>query len=197
MQREPFAVTDRTAPAVLPSMQAVSVRYDGLSADQRKRVRLRGVCMKIELYRRGRGWLPCSPDAEKVLGRMSQGEIGWFKPLRIRDPVEHRRYWALMTLCAENCERIQLPYGGVMIVNTKDDVHTAIKLLTGHVDTIFDAFGKPAFQIPKSTSYEDMTADDWSEFWPRVVDAVMQHILPGLKWPEMELEIMKCLRIAA
>jgi hypothetical protein len=84
-----------------------------------------------------------------------------------------------------------------MLVHSKDDVHTAIKLLTGHVETIFDSFGKPAFQIPKSTSYEDMTADEWNEFWPRVVDAVMQHILPGLKWPEMENEIMKCMRIAA
>lgn len=153
--------------------------------------------MKIQLYKRGKGFLPASQEAEQVHAKMSQGEIAWFKPMRIRDPVEHRRYWALMTLCAENCERIDLPYGGVMIVHSKDDVHTAIKLLTGHVETIFDAFGKPAFQIPKSTSYEDMTADEWNEFWPRVVDAVMQHVLPGLKWPEMENEIMKCMRIAA
>lgn len=153
--------------------------------------------MKIQLYKRGKGFLPASQEAEQVHARMEQGEIAWFKPIRVRDPVEHRRYWALMTLCAENCERITLPYGGVMVVHSKDDVHTAIKLLTGHVDTIFDALGKPAFQIPKSTSYEDMTADEWNEFWPKVVDAVTQHILPGVEWAEMELEIMKCMRIAA
>ena len=153
--------------------------------------------MKIELYRSGKGWLPASPDAEKVLRRMSQGEIAWFKPLRIRDPVAHRRYWALMTLCADNCERIELPYGGVMLVHTKDDVHTAIKLCTGLVDTIFDANGKPAFQVPKSTSYEDMTADEWNEFWPRVVQVVVTTILPGVSFPEIELEIMKCAGLAA
>jgi hypothetical protein len=153
--------------------------------------------MKIELYRRGKGWLPCSPDAEKVLNRMTQGEIAWFKPLRIRDPVAHRRYWALMGLCADNCERINLPYGGVMLIHSKDDVHTAIKLCTGLCDTIFDAFGKPIFQIAKSTSYEDMTADEWSEFWPRVVDVVINTILPGVSLPEMELEILKCTGLAA
>lgn len=153
--------------------------------------------MKIELYRRGRGWLPASEDAAKVLASMTQGEIAWFKPLRIRDPVEHRRYWALMGLCADNCERIELPNGGVMLIQSKDDVHAAIKLLTGHVDTIFDAEMNPVAYIPKSTNYEAMTADEWNAFWPRVVDAVMNYIIPGLQWPEMECEIMKCMRIAA
>jgi len=153
--------------------------------------------MKIELFKRGRGFLPASPEAEKVHARMEQGEIAWFKVLRIRDPVAHRRYWALMNLCASNCERIELPYGGVMLVHSKDDVHTALKLCTGHRDTIFDAFGKPVFQIPKSTNYESMTADEWSEYWPRVLDVVQERILPGVEIPEVELEILKCMGMAA
>jgi len=47
---------------------------------------------KIEMYRRGQGWLPASDDAIKVRDRMEQGEIGWFKPIRVRDLTEHRRY---------------------------------------------------------------------------------------------------------
>ena len=153
--------------------------------------------MKIELYRKGKGWLPASEEAQAVLNRMSQGEIGWFKPLRIRDIVAHRRYWGLLALCADNCERIELPYGGVMLINSKDDVHTAIKLCTGHVTTIFDAFGKPAFQIPKSTNFENMTADEWNEYWPKVISVVTERILPGVSIPEVELEIERCMGIAA
>lgn len=153
--------------------------------------------MKIELYRRGQGFLPASEDAERVRNRMSPGEICWFKVLRVRDPVAHRRYWALVTLCAQNCERIELPYGAVMEIKHKNDVHTAIKLCTGHCDTIFDGLGKPAFQIPKSTNYENMTADEWSEWWPRVLDVVQERILPGVSMPEMNLEIMKCMGMAA
>lgn len=149
--------------------------------------------MKIELYRRGQGFLPASDEAESVRNRMTQGEICWVKVLRVRDPKSHRRYWQLMTLCAENCERIELPYGGVMMINNKNDVHTAIKLCTGLVDTIFDAFGKPAFQIPKSTSYEEMTEDEWAEYWPRVLDVVQAQILPGVSIPEINLNIQKCM----
>lgn len=152
--------------------------------------------MKIELFRRGQGFLPASEDAERVRNRMEQGEITWVKVLRIRDLVSHRRYWKLMTLCAENCERIELPYGGVMKIHNKNDVHTAIKLCTGLVDTIFDAFGKPAFQIPKSTSYEEMTADEWDEYWPRVLDVVQAQVLPGVSIPEIELDIQKCMGFA-
>jgi len=148
---------------------------------------------KIELYRRGKGWLPASDEAEKVLQRMEQGEIGWFKPIRVRDIVAHRRYWKLLTMCAENCERIELPYGGFMEIHSKDDVHIAIKLWAGHVTTIFDAFGKPAFQIPKSTDFESMTADEWAEYWPRVLDIVQQHIMPGIQLPEIEYELQKCM----
>lgn len=153
--------------------------------------------MKIEIFKRGQGFLPASEDAQRVHQRMTQGEIAWVKVLRIRDPVAHRRYWQLMTKCAENCERIELPYGAVMHIHNKDDVHTAIKLCTGHCTTIFDALGKPAFLIPKSTNYEEMTADEWSEYWPRVLDVIQAQILPGVSMPEMELEIMKCMGLAA
>jgi hypothetical protein len=153
--------------------------------------------MKIELFKHGKGFLPASEDAEAVLKRMSPGEITWVNVLRIRDPIAHRRYWQLCTLAALNCERIELPYGAVMLIHNKNDVHTAIKLCTGHCDTIFDAMGKPAFQIPKSTSYENMTADEWNEWWPRVLDVVYQRILPGVSIPEVELEILKCMGMAA
>lgn len=153
--------------------------------------------MKIELYKMGRGFVPASPEAEAVHTRMGPYEVAWFKVLRIREPKEHRRYWALMTLCAEHCERIELPYGGVMLVHSKDDVHTAMKLCTGYCDTIFDTFGKPAFQIPKSTAFEEMTADEWAEYWPKVTQQVCERILPGVSLPEVELELLKCMRLAA
>ena len=153
--------------------------------------------MKIELYKRGQGFLPASDEAQKVHSRMTQGELAWVKVLRVRDPVSHRRYWALMGLCAMNCERIELPYGGAMLIKNKNDVHTAIKLCAGHCDIIFDADGRPAYAIPKSTDYESMTRDEWIEYWPAVIEVVQERIMPGVSIPEVELEIQKCMGLAA
>lgn len=149
--------------------------------------------MKIEIYRKGEGWLPASDDALKVHKRMDQGEIMWVKPIRIRDLTAHRRYWKLLTMCAENCERIELPYGGFMDIHSKDDVHTAIKICTGHVHWVMDALGKPTFALTKATNFEDMTADEWAEYWPRVLDVVTERVMPGIQLAEVEYELQKCM----
>ena len=153
--------------------------------------------MNIELYRRGEGFLPASDDAIKVRNRMQQGEIAWFKPLRVRCPKDLRRYWALMTMCADNCERIEMPHGGVMLIQSKEDVSDAVKICSGHCTTIFDMDGKPVYQIPKSISFENMEQSDWEKFWPKVTDVVMERIMPGVSHESIELELLKCMRLAA
>lgn len=151
----------------------------------------------IWLAKKGRGWLPADEDAERIHRRMEEGEAAAFRPMRVRDPVAHRRYWGLMTLCANNCERIDLPQGGVLLVHNKDDVHTAMKLCTGHYTVIFDPQQRPIGYVPKSTNFEDMTADEWEAYWPRVLDVISEYILPGVEIPEVELEILKCMGQAA
>jgi len=153
--------------------------------------------MNIELFRRGQGFLPASDDAIKVRDRLQQGEIAWFKPLRVRCPKDLRRYWALMTMCADNCERIEMPHGGVMLIQSKEDVSDAVKICSGHCTTIFDMDGKPVYQIPKSISFENMEQSDWEKFWPKVTDVVMERIMPGVSHESIELELLKCMRLAA
>jgi len=153
--------------------------------------------VNFEMYRRGQGWLPVSDDALALHSKMDQGDIVFFKPLRVRCPKDLRRYWALMTKCAENCERIELDYNAIMLVKCKDDVSDAVKLCTGYCTTIFDMNGKPVYQIPKSISFDNMEQTEWEEYWPKVVDVVMQRIMPGVSLPEIELELLKCMRLAA
>jgi hypothetical protein len=147
----------------------------------------------IELYRKDECLLAASDDAIKVVNRMEEGEATWFKPIRVRDLSAHRRYWKLMTMCAENCDHMDLPYGGSIEIHSKDDVHTAIKICTGHVTWILDSFGKERFAVPKSTDFESMTADEWNEYWPKVLDVVAERIMPGIQQQEVEYELQKCM----
>lgn len=73
----------------------------------------------------------------------------------------------------------------------------AIKLCTDLYISIFDADGVVVANIPKSTSFDEMTADEWLEYWPRVLDVVQQRILPGVKLSAVALEIEKCMGVAA
>jgi hypothetical protein len=153
--------------------------------------------MDAWIAKHGRGFMPADEDADKAHARMEAGECAFVRFIRVRDPVAHRRYWKLMTLCAENCERIELERGQWMPIRNKDDVHAAIKLCTGFYDPIFDAFGSVIAKIPKSTSFADMTKDEWASYWPRVLDVVQEKVMPGVDIPEVEYEIQKCMGLAA
>jgi hypothetical protein len=128
---------------------------------------------------------------------MEIGEAALFRPMRVRDLKAHRRYWKLMEMCANNCERIEIRPNVWMQVNSKDDVHAAIKLCTGYCDAIFDADQRPVAFLPKSTSFDEMTADEWLAYWPRVLDVVQHQVLPGVQIDSVELEILKCMGMAA
>jgi hypothetical protein len=34
-------------------------------------------------------------------------------------------------------------------------------------------------RVPKSTRFEEMTPDEWAAYWPRMLDAVHQRVLPN------------------
>ena len=149
--------------------------------------------MKLWIAKHGRGFLPACDESEKLHRRMEVGECAHIKVIRVRDIVAHRRYWKLMEMCADNCERIEIKRGVFMAVRCKEDVHTAIKLCTGHYDAIFDADGREVACVPRPTSFEDMTADEWNEYWPRVLQVVGDQVLPGVSLPSVETEIMRCM----
>lgn len=147
----------------------------------------------IWLAAHGRGFLPADERAEKFRNRFEPGEVLPFRPVRVRDITAHRRYWKLMDLCAQNCERIEIAPGAWMEVKTKEDVHTAIKLCTGHYTEIFDAENTPIARVPKTTNFEEMTAEEWEEYWPRVLDAVQTRIIPGIRLSDVVLQLHKCM----
>src|SRR5262245_42827802 len=112
---------------------------------------------RVYIAKRGRGFLPACPDSEQLHSKLEVAEVIAIKPLRVRGLKAHRRYWLLMTMCADNCERIEIAPGHFMAVSGKDDVHTAVKLCTGHSTPITDAQGFVVAHIPKSTSFDEMT----------------------------------------
>lgn len=149
------------------------------------------------IAKHGRGFLPADDEALKIHKRMKSGECAAIKVIRVRDIKGHRRYWKLCAILAENCERIEILPDVWMRVMSKEDVHTAIKFCTGLCDTVFDSKGLPAAFIPKSTSFDEMTADEWLEYYPRVLDVVQHKILPGVDIESVQEEIMRLTGMAS
>ena len=55
-----------------------------------------------------------------------------------------------------------------------------LKFICGlvHKHTVTSGGQTFLYRVPKSTSFDDMTPDEWAAYWPRVLDAVHQRVLP-------------------
>jgi hypothetical protein len=90
--------------------------------------------------------------------------IEWARP---RNGQHHRKFFALLTLVAENSETY----------DTVEKALVAVKLVSGHAEPIIDPVTGQLMQLPKSISYDSMDQDEFDEFYSAAIDGVLRHIL--------------------
>jgi hypothetical protein len=127
-------------------------------------------------------------DSLKVIRRMEPGECKAFRPIGVRDPVSHRRYWVMCTETARNVRQIEIDRIGkqpvYMRVFCKEDVHTAMKLCTGLFDVLPVGGTNYAIRVPRSTDFDRMTPEEWAAYWPKVMDVLLEKVVPEIEVPE-------------
>jgi hypothetical protein len=142
----------------------------------------------VWFVRQGAGLFGTDEDSRKVIERLDDGECQAFKRIGVRDPVMHRRYWALCTLIAKNVRRIEIDrLGGqpvYMPIFTKENAHTAMKLCTGLYDTLPVGGSDYCVRVPHSTSFTEMTPDEWLLYWPEVLEVFVEKVSPEIEIPE-------------
>lgn len=152
--------------------------------------------MADRVYLARAGDFLCSTDSDslKLIRKLGDGEEVAFKPLRVRSLKWHRRYWKLMNDLSAHISQINISLGEqpvMMPIASAYDLHTAIKLITGHCITQHIKGTGYVLRIPKPTDFDSMTADEWAEFYPRALDAVHQRALPQIDVPEVEEELAR------
>ncbi len=157
--------------------------------------------MKIWLARQHNSLIATDEDGLRVIHRLGEGECQCFNRVTVRDPVAHRRYWGLMTMIGHHVDRIEIDRirkePVYMPIFNKDNAHTAMKLCTGHYDTLPVGGTHYAVRVPKSTNFEDMSSDEWLAYFPRVMDVVCSKVFPEVEIPEVQTEMLKCMGMAA
>jgi hypothetical protein len=147
--------------------------------------------VRIWLTRALSGWIGSDDDSNKVLAKFPLGTSMEFdvKTRRSRSGEWHRRYWLLMSrlhqagISEVNIRELgddgyAIPYP----VSSAEDIHTALKFICGlvHKHTITSGRETHLLRVPKSTSFDDMTPDEWAAYWPRMLDGVHQRVLPDV-----------------
>jgi hypothetical protein len=135
-------------------------------------------------------------DSRKVIERLDQAECKAFEPVGVRDPVAHKRYWALMNMVGKHVKRIEIDRIGkqpvYMRIFDKDSAHNAMKLCTGHYDTLPVGSTDYAIRVPRSTDFRSMTPEEWALYFPKVLDVIVEKAAPEVETPEARDEMLMC-----
>lgn len=152
--------------------------------------------MKPQLYfaRAGDFLVPTDDESHAFVRKLGDGEETPFKPLKVRSLPFHRRYWSMISQISQHISEINISLGpavAMMSIQSAYDLHTAIKLITGHCITQHIAGTPYVLRIPKPTNFDEMSADEWSDYYPRVITAIHERALPQVKLPEVEQELAR------
>ena len=77
--------------------------------------------------------------------------------------------------------------------NSTDAVHMTLKGLAGLYDAMIVLPDGTKALLIRSIAFDKMTADEWAQAWPRLIDVVHQKILPGIGREVVENEIARLL----
>lgn len=114
------------------------------------------------------GWQPVSNAAREFHAQTKLGQIVEMQGRRPRHPAHHRKFFAMLSIVADNCEQF----------NSPDDVLLAIKAATGHGRWItLEGASRPLF-APDSISFSAMSQDAFQSFYDEAINAVRRWWLP-------------------
>lgn len=144
--------------------------------------------MRAWLTRTLSGFMAADSESQRILSKFPLGitfEVE-VNTRQVRSAPWNSRYWLLMNRLAEHVTQVnirELNDDGppvMMPVQDAEGLHTALKFICGLCEkyTIESGQETHVVRVPKSIRFDRMTPDEWAAYWPRVLDAVHQRVLP-------------------
>lgn len=122
------------------------------------------------------GLAPDNEVAQEAIRRIAVGDVVKIEIKRPRSLPWHRRYWALVSLVANNSSY------------TPEEAHELIKIRCGCTKIIKERNGN-VIVLPDSIAFDRMDGIAWSQFWDRVVDYCAAELLNGISSEALRMEL--------
>lgn len=113
------------------------------------------------------GMVPASHNAQEWFSKTRLGQVCELLPRRPRNPAHHRKYWALLSIVAENTDQY----------DSAEQIHYVIKAWLHYGKWVKVEGAKTPLFIADSTSFENMDQEEFSEFYPKAL-RIAQKLLP-------------------
>lgn len=123
------------------------------------------------------GLIPADDQAKAEFARVPAGKPVYVEIKAARNPKQHRLYWALCGLMADNS-----------MFPSASAASTAIKYACGHVEPVMMPDGATVLR-EKSINYASMTQTEFAEFFETAVRIVAERWLPGVTSETLRKEL--------
>lgn len=130
------------------------------------------------LVREGTQLGAAEPISAEIIEGLKHGDIFTAIIKRSRNPKHHRKLFAL----------IGIVFAAQTSFATTKQLLDAIKLATGLFDTGKTIDGIP-FATPRSISFAAMGQKEFEEWYDKVVELVVNKIIPGLNREDLEMQV--------
>ena len=121
---------------------------------------------------------PADDAAMEALEKIKAGETVRVEFKRVRNPKQHRMYWALMGLLATYADTKCSP----------EDVSDWVKVAVGHSYTANYLDGTSQVK-PSSIAFGNLSQDRWDTFFDKVIDFAVTKIMPGTHHEDLRAEL--------
>ncbi len=133
---------------------------------------------EILMQRHLNAFRPIDAEGLDYLATVKPGETLRADMKRMRNPRQHRLYWAAVNLCFQHQERYP----------TRAQLHAAIKCWLGYCDEFEGPNGR-LISIPKSIAFGNMPQDAWVEFFEAFIKLICERIIPNTDDAELRAEL--------
>jgi|HubBroStandDraft_1064217.scaffolds.fasta_scaffold21533_5 hypothetical protein len=134
------------------------------------------------------GFRPDDEESESALANMPVGELYRAEITKPRNPINHRRFFALLGLVYKNTDGRY---------KSLDVLREIVTIGVGHCDTSVIKVNGETFthHTARSIAWSKMDETEFWPFWNRAVDYIIAEILPGVGKAELEREVFSILGI--
>ena len=135
---------------------------------------------RILVQRRANVLVPITPHATKEVSKIAEGDHIVVTINRGRSARQNALYWKILTLVAEGCG-----------IDSPDLLHNQVKEALGYFDIMETLSGNRVIVL-RSTSFDDMTPEEFKEYFDRAIEVLIRDLLPHMTREDLarELQIM-------
>lgn len=122
---------------------------------------------------------PTDEAGKDYVRKIKQDEVVRADIVRVRNPRQHRMYWALITLI--HPQQDQWP--------TVESLSKAILCAIGHGEIVKSKSGI-CWLKPKSIAWGNLGQDEFNEIFDRAIKLICEKILPGMSDDDLRREVL-------